>query len=149
MARAVLQAREVQFHHPRIFGDGAVNRGQAGGGGAVERDIDLRLQSEHGGVGRVAKADGRPVGLGKAELNFFPGERVPCLLVKEQVRGGEVDRILQFPGRCLVGMNDAFRVGLQIHLDLAFADYVAGLRIVFKIRAVDLVEAAGIAPVQA
>ena len=114
----------------------------------MERDIDLRLQSEDGGVGHVAEADGGPVGLGKAELNFFPGDRVPRLLVKEQVRGGEVDRVFQLLRRCLVGMNDAFRIGFQVHLDLALADYVAGLRIVFKIRAVDLVEAAGIAPVQ-
>ena len=74
MARAVLQPRKIQLHHPRIFGDGAVNRSQPGGGGAVERDIDLRLQGEHGGIGHVAEADGGPVGLGKAELNFFPGD---------------------------------------------------------------------------
>ena len=73
---------------------------------------------------------------------------IPGLLVKEQVRGGQVDWIFQFPGRRLVGMNQAFRIGLKIHLDLALADDVAGLRIVFKIRAVDLVEAAGIASVK-
>ncbi len=114
----------------------------------MERNINLRLQGEHSGVSRVAEADGRAIGLGKAELNFVLGERVPRLLVKEQVGGGEVNWIFQLPGRCLVGMNDAFRVGFQIHLDLAFADDVAGLGIVFKIRAVDLIEAAGIAPVQ-
>ena len=82
---------KIELHHPRILGDGAVNRGQPRGSGAMERDINLRLQGEDGGVGRVAEADGGSVGLGKAELNFFLGERVPGLLVKEQVRGGEVD----------------------------------------------------------
>ncbi len=60
----------------------------------------------------------------------------------------EVDGIFQFFGRRLVGMKQAFRVGFEIHLDLTFADDVAGLRIVLKIGAVDLVEAGGIASVQ-
>ena len=114
----------------------------------MERDINLRLQGEEGRIRFVAKTDGRAVGLGKAELDLVPGNCVACLLVKEQVGGGQVDWIFQFPGRRLVGMNDAFRVGLQVHLNLAFANDIAGLGIIFKIRAVDLVEAAGIATIQ-
>ncbi len=74
------------------------------------------------------------------------GQRVPRLLVEQQIRGHQVDRILQLLGSRLVGMNQAFGVGFKIHLDFAFAHDVARARIVFKIRAVDLVEAAGIAP---
>ena len=75
-------------------------------------------------------------------------ESVACLLVKEQIGGREVNGIFQFFRRRLVGMNQAFRVGLKIHLDLTFSHDVAGLRIVFKIRTVDLVEAAGVASVK-
>ena len=56
--------------------------------------------------------------------------------------------IFQFFRRRLVGMSQSFRVGLKIHLDLTLSEDVAGLRIKFKIRTVDLVKAAGVAPVQ-
>ena len=45
-------------------------------------------------------------------------------------------------------MNQASWVGLKIHLDLALSDNVAGLGIIFKVSAVDLVEAAGIASIK-
>ena len=117
-------------------------------GGALEQDIHLRLQREHSGIGHIAETDRRPASLRKIELNLFPGERVSGFLVKQQIRGGEMDRILQLFGSRLVRMNQAFRVGFKIHLDLALAHHVAGLRVVLKIRAIDLVEAAGIATIQ-
>ena len=45
-------------------------------------------------------------------------------------------------------MGQAFRIGFQIHLDLAFSDNIAGLGVVFEIRSVDLIEAAGVASVK-
>ena len=85
---------------------------------------------------------------GRLNSTFSWVDRVPCLLVKEQIRRDQVDRIFQFFGRRLVGMDQAFGVGFKIHLDFTLAHDIAGARIIFKIRAVDLIEAAGIAPVQ-
>ena len=73
----------------------------------------------------IAKPDRRSVGLGNTELYFFLGEGVSCLLVKEQVGGSKVHRILQLFGRGLIRMGQTAGVGLQIHLDFTLADDVA------------------------
>ena len=56
--------------------------------------------------------------------------------------------IFQFLGRSLVGVRQAGGVGFQIDLYLALGNDVAGLRIVFEVRTVDLVKASGIPPVE-
>ena len=40
-----------------------LNRGQPGRSSAMEVDVHLRLQSQYGGIGHIAEANGRPVGL--------------------------------------------------------------------------------------
>src|SRR5438034_5572866 len=45
-------------------------------------------------------------------------------------------------------MEQSLRIRFQIHLDLSFPHDVTGLRVILKIRAIDLIETAGIAPVE-
>src|SRR5689334_2764481 len=58
-----------------------------------------------------------------------------------------MDGILQLLRWRLIGTDRALRISLQIDVHFALRYYVARLRIIFKIAAIDLVEAVGFASV--
>ena len=56
--------------------------------------------------------------------------------------------IFQFLGRRLIGLDQTFRIGFEININFTLGGDIPGLGIVFKIGAINLIEAGGIVSVE-
>src|SRR5205085_9025440 len=110
-------------------------------------DHDLRIEGERRGLGIIKGASRRAAGLLCPELDQLRSLRHAGFVIENQSAGLEMHWVLHLLRRRLVGMRDALGISLQINLYLALrADHVS-LRIVFELRAGNLVEAVGVASV--
>src|SRR5712692_3100702 len=145
---ASYHARRLQHNLTWIAGNDAVRRGHSCDVETVQHNIYLRLQTKNIPLSHIVHADSRAAGLRYAELNLVVGVSVSGLLIENQSTGFEMNRVLQFFGRNLVGIDETLGIGLQIDLNGAFGGDIAGSRIVFEIGAVNLIEPAGIASIK-
>jgi len=107
---------------------------------AAQIDVNLGWQGESVGVSIVARAHGPTGCLRSSKLYLGIGPRRPAIAVKGKIARLEVNRVLQFFRRGLVGAGLSGRIGFQIDLNLALRHNVAGLLVVGEIIPVDLIE---------
>ena len=69
------------------------------------------------------------------------------LLIEDQTAGLQVEGILQFFRRGLVGIENTPGIGFQINLDLALGSHISGLLVVFEVGTIDPVIPAGVASI--
>ena len=146
--QSALQMRLFEHNRARTLQNDAAGSPEDGRSRFVGCQRDLRLERESAGFGVIAHSDRRSAGLRNVKVDSLLGEGVARLLIEGKAAGLQVDRILQFLGSGLVGAGEARGIGLQIDLDFAFCNHIAGQRVVFELGAVDLVETAGIPAIE-
>ena len=97
------QMRVVEHDLARIVGDDAVVGLDDGCVCAVEHHMNLRRQGQRIALARVLHADGPACGLRRSEFDAGLGRGVSALLVKDQIARLQVDGILEFFRRGLIG----------------------------------------------
>jgi hypothetical protein len=143
-----VEMRMVERDLTRIVGDDAMLRLDDRCIRATEHHVNLRRQGQRVALARVLHAHGPTRGLRRSKFDPGSGHGVSAVLVKNQIVGLQVDRILHFFRCGLIRTGEARRVGHKIDLHVAFGGDVARLLVEGKIVAIDLIEARGVAAIE-
>ena len=133
---------------PRIVGDDAVVGLDDRRIRAIDHHMNLRRQGQGIALPRVFHAHGPPGGLWSSKFDPRRSHGVSAVFVEDEIACLQVDRILEFFGRGLIGTAEPGRVGDQIDLHVALGSDVASFLVESKIVAIDLVETRRVAPIQ-